>query len=80
MASYIGLNYWELAVASVFVFIDAGLSVEFGLKVHRSLLIAAVRMAVQLALVGLVLTTFFSVVSPLWTVMAVLCYGAFCRA
>jgi putative ABC transport system permease protein len=34
---------------------------------HRSLLIAAIRMAVQLALVGLVLTTLFSVVSLLWT-------------
>jgi putative ABC transport system permease protein len=67
VASYIGLNYWELATASVFVFIDAGLSVVFGLNVHQSLLVAAVRMVVQLALVGLVLTTLFSVVSPLWT-------------
>jgi len=67
VASYISLNYWELAAASVFVFIDAGLSLLFGLKVHRSLLVAAIRMVVQLALVGLVLTTLFSVVSPLWT-------------
>ena len=67
MASYIALNYWELAGASVFVFIDAGLSIIFGLRVHRSLLVAAIRMVVQLALVGLVLTTLFSVVSPLWT-------------
>jgi hypothetical protein len=66
VTSYIALNYWELAAASVFVFIDAGLSVVFGLKVHRSLLVAAVRMVVQLALVGLVLTTLFSVESPLW--------------
>jgi len=67
VASYIALNYWELAAASIFVFIDAGLSVLFGLKVHRSLLVAAIRMTVQLALVGLVLTTLFSIVSPLWT-------------
>jgi putative ABC transport system permease protein len=72
VASYIALNYWELAAASVFVFIDAGLSVIFGLKVHRSLLVAAIRMVVQLALVGLVLTTLFSVVSPVWTGIAAL--------
>jgi len=67
MANYIALNYWELAAASVFVLINAGLSILFGLKVHRSLLVAAIRMVVQLALVGLVLTTLFSVASPLWT-------------
>ena len=72
MSSYIALNYWELAAASVFVFIDAGLSMVFGLKVHRSLLVAAVRMVVQLALVGLVLTALFSVVSPLWTAVVAL--------
>ena len=70
MSSYIALNYWELAAASVFVFIDAGLSVLLGLKVHRDLLVAAIRMTVQLALVGLVLAALFSVVSPLWTGIA----------
>jgi putative ABC transport system permease protein len=72
VASYIALNYWEVAAASVFVFIDAGLSVIFGLRVHLSLLVAATRMVVQLALVGLVLTALFSVVSPLWTGIAAL--------
>ena len=70
MASYIALNYWELGAASLFVFIDAGLPVIFRLNLHRSLLVAAIRMAVQLALVGLVLTTLFSFVSPLWTGIA----------
>jgi putative ABC transport system permease protein len=67
VASYIPLTYWKLAAASIFVFIDAGLSIIFGLKIHRSLLVAAIRMSVQLALVGLVLTTLFAIVSPLWT-------------
>src|SRR5215831_2889249 len=67
VASYISLNYWELAVASLLVLIDAGLSIVFGLRIHRSLLVAAIRMTVQLALVGLVLTALFAVVSPLWT-------------
>jgi putative ABC transport system permease protein len=72
VTNYIALNYWVLAAASVFVFIDAGLSIIFRLGIHRSLLIAAIRMVVQLALVGLVLTTLFSVVSPLWTGLAAL--------
>ena len=52
MASYIALTHWELAAASVFVFIDAGLSIIFGLKIHRRLLVAAIRMSVQLTLVA----------------------------
>ena len=72
MSSYIALTYWQLAAASVFVLIDAALSVFFGLRVHRSLLFAAIRMVVQLALVGLVLTTLFSIVSLLWTGLAAL--------
>jgi putative ABC transport system permease protein len=70
VSSYIELSYWQLAATSVFVFIDAALSVLFGLRVHRSLLFAAIRMVVQLALVGVVLTTLFSVISPLWTGLA----------
>jgi UDP-glucose/iron transport system permease protein len=72
VARYIALNYWELAAASIFVLINAGLSVMFGLRVHLSLFVAAIRMVVQLTLVGLVLTTLFSVVSPLWTGIAAL--------
>ena len=64
MSSYIALSYWQLAATSVFVLIDAALSIFLGLRIHRSLLLAAVRMVVQLALVGLVLTTLFSIVSP----------------
>ena len=72
MSSYIALSYWQLAATSVFVLINAALSVFFGLRVHRSLLFAAIRMVVQLALVGLVLTTLFSIVSLLWTGLAAL--------
>ena len=48
MPGYIALTYWDLALASILVLIDAGLSLLFGLRIHRSLLIAAARMAVQL--------------------------------
>ena len=67
MPGYIALTYWDLALASILVLVDAGLSLLFGLRIHRSLLIAAARMAVQLTLVGLALTALFSLVSPLWT-------------
>jgi UDP-glucose/iron transport system permease protein len=72
MSGYIALSYWQLAATSLFVLIDAALSVLFGLRVHRSLLFAAIRMVGQLALVSLVLTTLFSIVSPLWTGLAAL--------
>jgi ABC-type iron transport system FetAB permease component len=52
MASYIALSYWDLALASVLVLIDAVLSVLFGLQIHRSLLVAAIRMAVQLTVIA----------------------------
>ena len=53
VTSYITFSYWDLALASVLVLIDAGLSIIFGLKIHRSLLVAAARMAVQLTVGGL---------------------------
>ena len=52
MASYITLNYLDLALASVLVLIDAGLSIVFGLKIHRSLLVAAIRMRCSSRLSG----------------------------
>jgi putative ABC transport system permease protein len=72
VSNYIALDYWELAAASIFVLFNAALSVIFGLRIHRSFLFAAIRMVVQLSLVGLVLTTLFSIVSPLWTGLAAL--------
>jgi putative ABC transport system permease protein len=67
VTGYIVLSNWDLALASILILIDAGLSVIFGLHIHRSLLVAALRMTVQLLLVGLVLTFLFTAVSPLWT-------------
>ena len=71
MASYITLNYLDLALASILILLDAGLSIILGLKIHRSLLVSAIRMVVQLTLIGLVLTALFSLVSPLWTGLAI---------
>ena len=72
MTTYVSLSLWDLALTSVLVLIDAGLSILLRLNIHRSLLIAALRMVVQLALMGMVLTTLFALVSPLWTALAAL--------
>lgn len=70
--AYVVLDVWDLALASILVLLNGVLSVALGLGVARSLAIAVVRMVVQLALVGLVLTTLFALVSPLWTGLAAL--------
>jgi putative ABC transport system permease protein len=77
MTSYIQLNYWDLAIASVLVLANAGLSLALKLQLARGLIIAALRMTAQLMLVGYILTTLFSLVSPFWTALAALFMIAF---
>jgi putative ABC transport system permease protein len=69
---YLSLSYGDLAIASVLVLVNAGLSLSFNLGMHRQFLVAAARMVVQLWLVGQVLTTVFTLVSPFWTGMVAL--------
>jgi len=52
MNGYIDLSYWDVAFASVFVLINAALSLALDLNIHRRMLIAAARMVVQLAIMG----------------------------
>ena len=70
--SYITLGYADLAIAAVLVILNGVLSLVLRLGIERQLLIATLRMIVQLLLVGLVLTTLFSLISPLWTGLAAL--------
>ncbi|MEI6558403.1 MAG: ABC transporter permease [Rhodospirillaceae bacterium] len=70
--TYIHLDYSDLGLAALLVVLNGGLSVALELGVARRLVIAALRMVVQLTLVGLVLTTLFALVSPLWTSLAAL--------
>jgi putative ABC transport system permease protein len=72
VSSYITLSYWDVAAAALFVLINAALSVVLDLGIHRRMLIAAVRMVVQLSLMGLVLVALFSMVSPFLTALAAL--------
>jgi len=70
--STIQLDAWDLAIAGLLVLINGALSLALQLGVARQLLIATARMIVQLFLIGLVLTTLFQLVSPLWTGLAAL--------
>jgi len=58
--SPIRLEPLDLFLASALVLLDAGLSVALGLRIHRQVLWAAVRMVVQLVLVGYVLRFAFA--------------------
>ena len=75
--SVIPLGVWELAAAALLLVINAGLSIWLRLGLARPLAIAAVRMVVQLLLVGLVLTALFAVASPWWTALIGLVMVAF---
>ena len=70
--SYVQLDLLDLALAAILVVMNGALSIALGLGIERRLAIATVRMVVQLALVGLVLTTLFRLVSPGWTALAAL--------
>jgi putative ABC transport system permease protein len=76
--AYITLSYGDLALASTLVWVNAGLSVWLGLAIERRLIIAALRMIVQLLLMGWVLAALFSWVSPLASGLAAL--GMVCFA
>jgi len=66
--NYIALDYWDLALAASLLAINAGLSLAFQLGLARRLLVAALRMVVQLTLVGLVLKALFAAASPWLTI------------
>lgn len=70
--NYIPIDTFDLAIASVLVILNAGLSLALNLQLERQFLIATIRMIVQLTLIGLVLRTLFALVSPLWTGLAAL--------
>jgi putative ABC transport system permease protein len=75
--NYIELSYWDLVAGGVLVVLAAGLSLYLQLGLEKRLAIAAVRMVVQLLLVGLVLKLLFSLVSPFWTLLTALCMIGF---
>lgn len=70
--SAIELTWYDLALAAALLIVNGLISVVFGIRIERSLAIAAVRMVVQLAAVGYVLKFVFQQTSPAWTVLIAL--------
>lgn len=66
--SYITLSYYDLILASGFVFISGGISLGFRLGLERTLLLNTLRMVVQLGAVGFVLKFIFEQTSIVWTI------------
>ncbi|MDH3839296.1 MAG: ABC transporter permease [Chromatiales bacterium] len=70
--NYVVLDLGDVLIAATLLLINGAISVALALGLGRSLLVAAVRMVVQLALVGLVLRWLFESVSPWLTLIAAL--------
>ena len=58
--SYINLSYWQVGLAGLLILVNGGISLALRLDLQRRLWAAAVRMSVQLLLIGLVLHWIFA--------------------
>lgn len=76
-AGYIPLDYGDVALAATLLTLNAALSWALELRLERQLVIAALRMTVQLLLVGLVLTMLFDLASPWLTALVAVFMGSF---
>ena len=65
MNEYVQIGYGQLGLASLLIVINLVLSFLLRLSLGRRLVVAALRMTVQLLLVGLVLEWIFSINRPL---------------
>jgi len=66
------LDYADLAIAASLVLVNVAISRGFALGLERQMLVSAVRMVVQLSLVGIVLKLLFASLSPWFTLLTVL--------
>lgn len=62
---YINLGNWQLGFAALLIVVNVGISIWLRLGLARNLLVASVRMVVQLLLVGFILAFIFALRSPL---------------
>lgn len=69
---YILISNTQLALSAVLIVINLGLSWSLRLQLERQLWIAAVRMVVQLLLVGSLLQWVFTLRDPLWVLIVML--------
>lgn len=63
--AYLPIGPWQLALAALLIVVNVALSLGLRLGLERSLLVASVRMTVQLLLIGLVLEWVFALERPL---------------
>ena len=77
ITGYIPLDYGDVALAATLLVLNAVLSYALELRLERQLIIAALRMTVQLLLVGLLLTYLFELASPWLTAAVALLMAAF---
>jgi putative ABC transport system permease protein len=70
--TFISLSYLDVALSAVLLVVNAALSLTLRLGLARQMGIAAVRMVVQLLLMGLVLKVLFEQGSPLFTSLTAL--------
>jgi putative ABC transport system permease protein len=66
----------DLVIAASLIVADGALSLLLGLQLHRALLVATIRLVVQLLLVGLVLRIVFAAASPAVTLLVIVLMGA----
>lgn len=65
--NYIALTTLDLVLAALVLTLNGALSIAFRLGLERSIAFSAIRMVVQLSLIGLVLKFIFTATSPVWT-------------
>lgn len=70
------LTQFDLAIAASLILLNAAVSWGFRLGLERTLATTALRMVVQLSLVGFVLTFVFAQTSPAWTIAVALLMAA----
>jgi putative ABC transport system permease protein len=68
----ISLTPTDLAIASSLIVFDALLSLRFRLNLHRQILVASVRLVVQLVAIGYVLKFIFALNNPAVTLLLIL--------
>ncbi len=70
--NYIQISYGQLALATLFIVVNIGLSFSLRLGLERSLGIASLRMVIQLLLVGYILQWVFTLSNPILIIVLAL--------
>jgi putative ABC transport system permease protein len=77
MTGYVSLDAFDLALAALLLVVNGLVSLRLGLRLERQLAVAAIRMIVQLLLVGMILKALFATVSPWLTLLVAVVMAGF---